>query len=262
MGLNHTLSMKKKYDKTLMWFKIITIFPEMFGAITNYGITSKAIKKKIINIDFLNPRNFTTNKYKSIDDRPYGGGPGMLMSFEPLYLSIQKATSELKDATVIYLSPQGKILKQNCIQKLIKKKKIIFICGRYEGIDERIIDHQIHEEWSIGNYILTGGELAAMIMIDSISRLIPGVIKKKQSIEEDSFSKHLLDYPNYTRPKITNNMSVPEILLSGNHNKIRLWRLKQSLGKTWIKRPDLLKKHILTKEEKTLLNEFKKDFNK
>ncbi|QCI20530.1 tRNA (guanosine(37)-N1)-methyltransferase TrmD [Buchnera aphidicola (Brachycaudus cardui)] len=254
--------MKNKYDKTLIWFKIITIFPEMFRAITDYGITSRAIKKKIIDINFLNPRNFTKNKYKSIDDRPYGGGPGMLMSAEPLYLSIQHAKSELKDATVIYLSPQGKLLKQNYIQKLIKKKKIIFICGRYEGIDQRIIDYQVNEEWSIGNYILTGGELAAMIMIDSISRLIPGVIKTKKSIEQDSFSKNLLDYPNYTRPKITNNISVPEILLSGNHSQIRLWRLKQALGKTWIKRPDLLKKHILTQEEAILLNEFKKNFNK
>ncbi len=217
--------MKKKYDDTLIWFEIITIFPEMFHAITNYGITGKAVKKKIININFLNPRNFTKNKYKSVDDRPYGGGPGMLMSFEPLYLAIQHAKSKLKDATVIYLSPQGTELEQNYIPKLIKKKKLIFICGRYEGIDQRIIDNQV-----------------AMIMIDSISRLIPGVIKKKQSIEEDSFSKNLLDYPNYTRPRVIRNMTVPQILLSGNHNKIRLWRLQQSLGITWIKRPDLLKK--------------------
>jgi len=166
----------------------------------------------------------------------------MLMSVKPLYLAIQYAKSILKNATVIYLSPQGKKLEQNHIPKLIKKKEIIFICGRYEGIDERIIDHQVDEEWSIGNYIISGGELAAMIMIDSISRFIPGVIKKKQSIEDDSFSNNLLDYPNYTRPRIIHDMSVPEILLSGNHEKIRLWRLKQSLGKTWIKRPDLLKK--------------------
>lgn len=250
--------MKNKYDKTLIWFKIITIFPEMFRAITDYGVIGKAIKKNIINIDFLNPRNFTNNKYRSIDDRPYGGGPGMLMSVEPLYLSIQHAKSTLKDAFVIYLSPQGKQLEQNCIQKLIDKKKIILICGRYEGIDQRIIDSQVNEEWSIGNYILTGGELAAMIMIDSISRLIPGVIKKKKSLEQDSFSNNLLDYPNYTRPRIIYNMSVPKILLSGNHDKIRLWRLKQSLGNTWIKRPDLLKKNFLTKEETILLNEFKK----
>ncbi|QCI19954.1 MAG: tRNA (guanosine(37)-N1)-methyltransferase TrmD [Buchnera aphidicola (Brevicoryne brassicae)] len=253
--------MKKKYDNTFIWFKIITIFPEMFRAITHYGVTNKAIKKNIINIDCINPRDFSKNKYKSIDDRPYGGGPGMLMSVEPLYLSIQHAKSMLKNAFIIYLSPQGKVFQQNHIEQLINKKKIIFICGRYEGIDQRIIDNYVNEEWSVGNYILTGGELAAMIMIDSISRLIPGVIKTKKSIEEETFSKNLLDYPNYTRPKIIRNKSVPEILLSGNHNKIRLWRLKQSLGKTWKNRPDLLK-NKLTKEEKILLDEFKKEHKK
>ncbi|ACL30196.1 tRNA (guanosine(37)-N1)-methyltransferase TrmD [Buchnera aphidicola str. APS (Acyrthosiphon pisum)] len=235
--------MKKKYNETIICFNIITIFPEMFYAITNYGIIGQAIKKKIININFFNPRNFSKNKYKSVDDRPYGGGPGMLMSFEPLYLAIQQAKSTSKNVTVIYLSPQGKELKQNHIEELlVKKKKIVFICGRYEGIDQRIIDNQVDEEWSIGSYILTGGELAAMVMIDAISRLIPGVIKTKKSIEEDSFTNDLLDYPNYTRPKIIKNMSVPQVLLSGNHNEIRLWRLKQSLGTTWIKRPDLIKK--------------------
>lgn len=245
-----------------MQFKIITIFPEMFHAIMNYGITGKAIKKKIININFVNPRDFAKNKQKSVDNRPYGGGPGMLMSAEPLYLSIQYARSILKDATVIYLSPQGKKLKQNKIPKLIKKKNIIFICGRYEGIDQRIIDNYVHEEWSIGNYILTGGELAAMVIIDSVSRLIPGVIKKKESIKQDSFSNNLLDYPNYTRPRKFNEISVPKILLSGNHKKIYLWRLQQSLGKTWIKRPDLIEEKILNKEEKILLEEFKKKYVK
>lgn len=254
--------MKKKYNDTLIRFNIITIFPEMFNAITNYGVTGKAIKKKIIDINFLNPRNFTNNKHKSVDDRPYGGGPGMLMSIEPLYLAIQHAKCLLKNATIIYLSPQGTEFQQKNIPVLIEKKKIIFICGRYEGIDQRIIDNEVHEEWSIGNYIITGGELAAMVIIDAISRLIPGVIKKQQSVQEDTFSNNLLDYPNYTRPKILNKMSVPEILLSGHHDKIRIWRLKQALGKTWIKRPDLLKNKLLKKEEKKLLDEFKKDFNK
>jgi len=234
----------------------------MFHAITQYGITSKAIKKNIINLTFCNPREFSKNKYKSIDDRPYGGGPGMLMSVEPLYLAVHHSKSLLKNATVIYLSPQGKKFQQNKIQSLINKKKIIFICGRYEGIDQRIIDNEVDEEWSIGDYILTGGELAAMIIIDAISRLIPGVIKKKQSVEEDSFSDNLLDHPHYTRPKIINNMTVPKVLLSGNHNKIRIWRLQESLGKTWIKRPDLLKKRLLQKEEKILLNKFQKKFYK
>ncbi|CAL4324467.1 tRNA (guanine-N(1)-)-methyltransferase [Buchnera aphidicola (Hyalopterus amygdali)] len=241
-----------------MWFYIITIFPKMFDAIIHYGVTGRAIQKKIINIQFFNPRDFSDNKYKSVDDRPYGGGPGMLMSVKPLYLSIKKAKSLLQDAMVVYLSPQGKKLHQKKILEIIKKKKIIFICGRYEGIDQRIIDYQVDEEWSIGDYVLTGGELAAMVIIDSISRLIPGVINKK-SVEEDSFSHNLLDYPHYTRPKIIKNMHVPKILFSGDHEKIRIWRLKQALGKTWEKRPDLIKNANLKKEEKILLNAFKKN---
>ncbi|QNS02064.1 MAG: tRNA (guanosine(37)-N1)-methyltransferase TrmD [Buchnera aphidicola (Pentalonia nigronervosa)] len=234
----------------------------MFHAITKYGVTGKAINNQIIDVSFLNPRDFSNNKHKSIDDRPYGGGPGMLMSCEPLYFSIKKAKFLFPNATIIYLSPQGIKFQQNKIPELINKKKIIFICGRYEGIDQRIIDHEIHEEWSIGNYIITGGELAAMVIIDAVSRFVPGVIKTQQSINEDTFSNNLLDYPNYTRPKILKKMSVPKILLSGHHNKIRLWRLKQSLGKTWIKRPDLLKNKKLKTEEKILLNEFKREFKK
>ncbi|QCI23921.1 tRNA (guanosine(37)-N1)-methyltransferase TrmD [Buchnera aphidicola (Macrosiphoniella sanborni)] len=250
--------MKKIHYDSLIYFNIITIFPEIFDALIRYGIIGKAIQKKIINITFLNLRDFSQNKYKSIDDRPYGGGAGMLMSFEPLYLAIQYAKSLFKYSTVIYLSPQGKIFQQKDIKKLITKKKIIFICGRYEGIDQRIIDDQVDEEWSIGDYILSGGELAAMVMIDAISRLIPGVIKTQKSIQEDSFSNNLLDFPHYTRPGTIKEMSVPNVLLSGNHQKIRLWRLQQSLGQTWIKRPDLLKDKILSKEEKKLLYDFKK----
>lgn len=254
--------MKKTNHIPLISFNIITIFPEMFDAFLNYGIISKAVQKNIIEITLLNVRDFSKNKYGSIDDRPYGGGAGMLMNFEPLYLAIQYAKSLFEYATVIYLSPQGKIFQQKHIKKLITKKKIIFICGRYEGIDQRIIDDQIHEEWSIGNYIMSGGELAAMVMIDAISRLIPGVIKTEASIKEESFSNYLLDYPHYTRPKIINKLSVPKVLLSGNHKKIRLWRLQQSLGQTWIKRPDLLKKKILNLKEKELLEQFKKKYKK
>ncbi|CAL4324382.1 tRNA (guanine-N(1)-)-methyltransferase [Buchnera aphidicola (Protaphis terricola)] len=236
---------------------IITIFPEMFNAINHYGITGKAIQKKKIDLKYLNLREFSKNKYKSIDDRPYGGGPGMLISLEPLWLAIKHAKSLLKDATVIYLSPQGKKFKQNKILELIKKKKIIFICGRYRGIDQRIIDCLINEEWSIGDYILTGGELAAMVIIDAIARFIPGVITKK-SIKEESLYNDLLDYPNYTRPKNIYNMRVPKILLSGDHEKIRLWRLKKSIEKTLEKRPDLLLKKNLNQEEKKILNQLKK----
>ncbi|ALD15334.1 tRNA (guanine-N1)-methyltransferase [Buchnera aphidicola (Aphis glycines)] len=242
--------MKKKNNQALISFYIITIFPEMFTSISHYGVTGKAIQKKIIELSFINPRDFTEHKHKSVDDRPYGGGPGMLMTVQPLYLSIKHAQSLLKDATVVYLSPQGIKLNQNNIFNLIQKKKIIFVCGRYEGIDQRIIDSLIDEEWSIGDYILTGGELAAMVIIDSVSRFIPGVINKKKSLENESFCNNLLDYPNYTRPKEIYNMKVPDILLSGDHNKIRLWRLKKSLEKTLEKRPDLLEKKILKKKKK------------
>jgi len=259
MELNNFSQNNKKYDNTVIWFYVITIFPEMFHAITKYGITGRAFDKKIINIAFFNPRDFSKNRYKSIDDRPYGGGPGMIMSAKPLYLAIQHAKSLLKNAIVIYLSPQGKKLNQKKILKIIKNKRIIFICGRYEGIDQRIIDHEVDEEWSIGDYILTGGELAAMVVIDSIARFIPGVVKKKQSIEEDSFFNDLLDYPNYTRPKRINNIEVPKILLSGNHEKIRLWRFKKSLEATWKKRPDLLKNKNLNENEKIILSKFKKN---
>lgn len=163
----------------MMDFQVITIFPDMFQAITNYGITKKAIDKKIINVNCINLRKFSQKKYKSVDDRPYGGGPGMIMSFEPLNLAIEYAKSLSKNASVIYLSPQGKKFQQKHIPKIIEKQKIIFICGRYKGIDQRIIDDKVSEEWSIGDYIITGGELAAMVIIDSVSRLIPGVIKKK-----------------------------------------------------------------------------------
>ncbi|WP_422667310.1 tRNA (guanosine(37)-N1)-methyltransferase TrmD [Buchnera aphidicola] len=243
-----------------MYFHIVTIFPEMFRAITNYGVIGRAFKKKRIIINFFNPRDFTNKKYKSIDDRPYGGGPGMLMSFEPLYAAIQKAKSLEKNTKVIYLSPQGIKFKQKEIKYLLNNKKIIFICGRYKGIDQRIINHQVDEEWSIGDYILTGGELAAMNIIDATSRLIPGVIEKTESIEEDSFSNRFFDYPNYTRPQTIKNMTVPSILLSGHHKNIRIWRLKEAIGKTWMKRPDILKNISLTKEEENLLNEFKNNF--
>ncbi|AWH90400.1 tRNA (guanosine(37)-N1)-methyltransferase TrmD [Buchnera aphidicola (Melanaphis sacchari)] len=250
----------KKYN-ILTKFYIITIFPEIFKALNNYGVIKKAIQKKIIEIKCFNPRNFTNNKHRTIDDRPYGGGPGMVMCFQPLYLTIQYIKSLLKQAKVIYLSPQGKKLNHKTIHELIQNKKIIFICGRYEGIDQRIIQDQVDEEWSIGDYVLTGGELAAMVIIDSISRFIPGFIKKT-SVNEDSFYHNLLDYPHYTRPRTIKNMKVPDVLISGNHNEIRLWRLKKSLKNTWKKRPDLLKNKNLSKEEKILLNEIKKNNKK
>ncbi|QCI27260.1 tRNA (guanosine(37)-N1)-methyltransferase TrmD [Buchnera aphidicola] len=242
-----------------MWIGIISIFPKIFHSVINYGIIKKAIKKKIISINIWNLRHFSNNIYGKIDDHPYGGGPGMVMTPKPLQYAIKtiKIFSP-KNTIVIYLSPQGKKINQNIINKISKKKSIILICGRYEGIDERIINNYVDEEWSIGDYIVSGGELPAMIIIDSISRLLPGILKK-YSIQKESFYSGLLDYPHYTRPKDLNGNHVPKILLSGNHKYIQKWKLKQALKNTFLKRPDLFKKINLSKEQENILKKIKKN---
>ncbi|XBC41010.1 MAG: tRNA (guanosine(37)-N1)-methyltransferase TrmD [Buchnera aphidicola (Nurudea yanoniella)] len=236
----------------------------MFHSIINYGITRKAIKKGIIKLEILNPRNYTKNKYRNIDNLPYGGGPGMLMMAEPLKLAIEHAKSIIhSQSKVIYLSPKGSKIHQKKIKQLSKIQHIIFLCGRYQGIDERLISSKIiDEEISIGDYILSGGELPTMILIDMLCRFIPGVLKKNQSKKNNSFYNGLLDCPYYTKPRIFNNIEVPYVLLSGNHKEIAIWKLKQSLGQTWIKRPDLLKKIQLSKKELNLLKQFKIEFLK
>ncbi|WP_343153963.1 tRNA (guanosine(37)-N1)-methyltransferase TrmD [Buchnera aphidicola (Mindarus keteleerifoliae)] len=246
-----------------MWFGIITIFPEMFSSIIKFGIINKAIKKTILQINFWNPRDYSKKKNRSVDDYPYGGGVGMIMNIEPIYLAIQAAKCFIKNKTkIIYLSPQGKKMNQKDILKLSLNRNLILVCGRYKGIDERLIKNCVDEEWSIGDYILSGGELPAMVLIDCLVRVIPGVLGKIQSAEEDSFSKNLLEHSQYTRPKKFLNYNVPDILLSGNHAKIKKWKLKHSLGKTWKKRPDLLKNITLTKEEKKLLLEYQNKYKK
>ncbi|WHL24924.1 MAG: tRNA (guanosine(37)-N1)-methyltransferase TrmD [Candidatus Blochmannia vicinus] len=244
-----------------MWLGIITLFPEMFNPIINHGITGRSIRNGIISITLWNPREFAHNLHYNVDDRPYGGGPGMLMMLEPLRNAINKAKNELgNNIKVIYLSPQGKRLNQQHVRKLASEsQKLILVCGRYQGIDERLIQTEIDEEWSIGDYILSGGELAAMVLIDTMARLIPGVLGNQNSTESDSFYKGKLDCPHYTRPKIFEGMKVPSVLLSGNHNNIARWRQKQALGRTWIKRPDLLNDIQLTDKEKELLAEFKNE---
>ena len=240
-----------------MLIYIISIFPKMFKLITKYGIVSQAIKKNLLSIFIKNPRKYSKNKRKNIDDRPYGGGPGMIMSFYPIDKTIQKIKNNILDSIkVIYLSPQGKKLTSKKIKKISKYKQIILICGRYEGIDQRIIDSEVDEEWSIGDYVVSGGELPAMILIEAICRLIPGVIKK-QSFTEESFFKKFLDHPHFTRPRYIKGLKVPKILLSGNHKKISKWRLKQSIKTTWIKRPDLFKKIVLNKKEKKIFKKLK-----
>ncbi len=240
-----------------MQIGVITLFPEMLSAVTDYGITGRAVKQQLLTVKSWNPRDYTEDKHQTVDDRPYGGGPGMVMKVEPLCDAIRVARSELGEgAKVVYLSPQGKPLDQAGVEQLAQSEKLIFIAGRYEGIDERIIEKEVDEEWSIGDYVLSGGELAAMVMIDAIVRQIPGALGHEQSAQEDSFAEGLLDCPHYTRPEQLAGQSVPEVLLSGDHEKIRRWRLKQALGRTWLRRPELLEGRELTDEEKVLLADF------
>lgn len=242
-----------------MWFGIVTLFPEMF-TVLDYGITGRAIQERLINVTCWNPRNFTQNKYRNVDDRPYGGGPGMVMMAQPLQDAIHAAKQAApKKPWVIHLSPQGRHFNQAAAEKLLERENIILVAGRYEGIDERLLQLEIDEEWSIGDFVLSGGELAAMTMIDVITRLIPGALGHEDSAAEDSLSSGFLKYPQYTRPENFNGLQVPEVLLSGNHQAIQRWRLKQMLGKTWLKRPDLLAKMNLDKFQLALLMEFVKE---
>lgn len=237
---------------------IISLFPEMFAAL-NYGIPNRAQQKQAISIDYWNPRDFTSDTHRTVDDTPYGGGPGMVMKVEPLQQAIAAARKALPKAAVIYLSPQGDTLKHTAVQQFSRCEEIIFLCGRYEGVDERIILDAVDAEWSIGDYVLSGGELPAMVLIDAIVRQLPGVLGDENSALEDSFATGLLDCPHYTRPAEFAKQSVPKVLLSGNHAAIKTWRLKQALGRTYLRRPDLLKNMTLSTVEQTLLDEFIKE---
>ena len=240
-----------------MRFDIVTLFPDMFQALTDHGVTGRAVKQEKVSIQCWNPRDFTHDNYQTVDDRPYGGGPGMLMKIQPLKDAIQAAKAAAGgDAKVIYMSPQGRRLDQRGVEELAQQQNLILVAGRYEGIDERLIETEIDEEWSLGDFVLSGGEMAAMTMMDAVIRLVPGVLGHELSAQQDSFSDGLLDCPHYTRPELYEGQAVPEVLLSGNHEKIRQWRLKQSLGRTWQRRPDLLEALELTNEQQRLLTEY------
>ena len=246
-----------------MKIAVITLFPEMFAAIADYGITRRAINNGLLELRFCNPREFTEDIHQTVDDRPYGGGPGMVMKIEPLKSAIDsmRAWIEQEEGVkpkVVYLSPQGQVLKQALLQNQVNKQQpLILIAGRYEGIDERLLQAEVDEEWSIGDYVLSGGELPAMVVLDGIIRLLPNALGHKASAEQDSFSEGLLDCPHYTRPEEYAGQAVPAVLLSGNHQHIERWRLQQSLGRTWQRRPDLLEQKELTPEQVRLLEEFK-----
>ncbi|MFV3330323.1 tRNA (guanosine(37)-N1)-methyltransferase TrmD [Pseudomonas sp. NY15437] len=240
-----------------MWIGVISIFPEMFRAISDYGITSRAVKQELIQLQCFNPRSNTEDRHQTVDDRPFGGGPGMVMKIKPLEGALGDARQAAGGpAKVIYLSPQGRKLTQAAVKELANEERLILIAGRYEGIDERFIEEHVDEEWSVGDYVLSGGELPAMVLIDAVTRLLPGALGHVDSAEEDSFTDGLLDCPHYTRPEVYADKRVPEVLLSGNHEHIRRWRLQQSLGRTWERRADLLDCRSLSGEEKKLLEEY------
>lgn len=227
-----------------------------------FGVIGKAIQKGLIDIDCVNPRDYADDKYKTVDDAPYGGGPGLVMMVKPLHQAILAAKEKAPNARVIYLSPQGKPFTQTMAKQAAEKDALIMIAGRYEGIDQRIIDDVVDEEWSLGDYVISGGELAALVMIDAIGRCIPGVVGDAESVNDDSFYHGLLKHPQYTRPENILGYDVPEVLTSGNHQKITHWRKKNSLGVTWLKRPDLLERKVLSVAEQTLLNEFIQEYKR
>ena len=241
-----------------MKFNIITIFPNQLMQTLEFGVIGRAIENRIIELNFIDPREFSDNDYRSIDDKAYGGGPGMVMQVEPILSSIEKVKKESKNnIQTVFLSPQGEQYTQKHAELFMKHNEIIIVSGRYEGFDERLLDLTENAvEISIGDYVLSGGEIAASVIIDSITRLIPGVLGDEQSAVEESFTSGLLDHPHYTRPEIVRNKEVPNVLLSGNHKAIKRWRLKQSIMKTFKKRPDLLKTRKLSKEEQLLLDEY------
>ena len=231
----------------------------MVSAASSYGVTGKAIDNGIVQLSTWNPRDYTHDKHRTVDDRPYGGGPGMVMKYQPLFdaVSAAKHNGGSDKAKVVYLSPQGRSITQDLLIEAAASSQLILVAGRYEGIDERFIEKVCDEEWSLGDYVISGGELAALIVIDGITRLLPGVLGDEDSAKQDSHMDGLLDYPHFTRPEIIEGDAVPEVLLSGNHAEIERWRTKQALGRTWQRRPDLLETKQLSAFQRQLLEEFK-----
>ena len=237
----------------MMNYNIITIFPDLINSFSDTGFIKRSVKNNIININIINLREYSDNKHNRIDDKTYGGGPGMVMQYQPISNSIKN----IKDpGRIIYLSPQGEPLTQAKLKKLACEDNLTLLCGRYEGIDQRAIDDLVDEEISLGDYVISGGESASMVLIEGITRLIPGAVDDEESIKKDSFQAGILDHPHYTKPEEINGMKIPNVLISGNHEKVEIWRRKQALGLTWLKRPELLKNVKLSKEDDKLLKEY------
>ena len=240
-----------------MRIDVVTLFPEMVDSAARTGVTGRAIERELLQLRSWNPRDHAHDRHRTVDDRPYGGGPGMLMKVQPLRDTIQQARmDDERPASVVYLSPQGRRLDQTVVRELASRPRLILVAGRYEGIDERLIEAEVDEELSIGDFVLSGGELAALVVIDAITRLLPGALGDEDSAQQDSFMEGLLDHPHYTRPEVFDEQQVPEVLLGGNHQAIARWRRKQALGRTWLRRPELLEQRGLSDEEQGLLDEF------
>ncbi len=242
---------------------VVTLFPEMFAALTAQGVTGRAISRQILTLGYWNPRDFTRDVHRTVDDRPFGGGPGMVMQVEPVRAALREAKQAYtfaKSRRAIYLSPQGRTFDQAYAQELARCDHLVFLAGRYEGVDQRVLDTEIDEELSIGDFVLSGGELAAMVVIDTVARLLPGTLGHEDSAAQDSFAQGILDCPHYTRPEEIDGLRVPSVLLSGNHKEIARWRMKQALGRTWLKRPDLLEKVELDATQQALLDEFIREY--
>jgi tRNA (guanine37-N1)-methyltransferase len=240
-------------------FDVVTLFPEMFTAVSGSGITGRALEAGLWSLTTWNPRDFATDNYRTVDERPYGGGPGMVMLAEPLERALDAVRKSGGSGKTIFLSPQGRKLDHPRVMEMVQERAVTLLCGRYEGVDERLLRRRVDEEVSIGDFVLSGGELAAMALMDAVVRQLPGAVGDSASVAEESFADGLLDCPQYTRPETHRGERVPEVLLSGHHENIRRWRLKQALGRTWLRRPDLLAVRRLNDEESRLLEEFRQE---
>ena len=241
---------------------VITLFPQLVEQVISCGVVGRAAEQDLLELHCWNPRDFTEDKHRTVDDRPYGGGPGMLMKVQPLQKTIEALRKQNADARLVYLSPQGKLVNQQTLARQVELGSVILLCGRYEGIDERLIQRQVDEEWSLGDYVISGGELAAMVCIDAMTRLLPGALGHNESAQQDSFSDGLLDYPHYTRPEEYQGERVPQVLMNGNHHDIDNWRQQQALGRTWQRRPELLEAISLDARQQALLDEYIAEFER
>ena len=242
-----------------MQISVITLFPDLVKSVIAEGVVGRAAKRGLVELNCVNPRDYAEDVHRTVDDRPYGGGPGMVMRPDCLLKSIRAERKRLGETKVVYLTPQGRPIKQEMLKSLSEAESVVLLCGRYEGVDERVIDLEVDEEWSLGDFVLSGGELAAMVVVDGVTRLLPEALGHDDSAVEDSFSDGLLDHPHYTRPEKIEDLEVPEVLLSGNHQHIKKWRRKQALGRTYLRRPDVLQEKDLSKQDMVLLDDFMKE---